>query len=140
MAYNLSDTRTISFQTNSDLSESQFCFVVLDSTSRVGIATASTHALGILENAPSATAGGQYAATVSIDGVTRCAVGGAYPIGTWLVPGVSADGTGYGFSVADATSNYKYVRAVTLQTSTAAGDIVAVRLVSSNPGMDSTTA
>lgn len=131
MAYNLSDTRTISFETNGDLSANQFCFVALDSTARVTPCASATVALGILENSPSAASSGQYAATVAIDGVTRLCVGGAYAIGQMLVPTNNSDGTGIGWA-ADGTA-VKYVRAMQLQASTAAGDVVAVKLIDPSP-------
>jgi hypothetical protein len=137
MAYNLSDSRTISFQTSADLSASQFCFVKLDATSGLTIAGKNSYALGILENQPSATPGGQYAATVAIDGVARLCVGAAYAIGTFLCPGTSGDGTGIGLNITDSSSNLKYARAMQMQTSTAPGDVVAVRLIGPQPGMDS---
>jgi len=133
MAYQL---RTISFQTTDDLSGNQFQFVKLGTDGYIHPAGATDQALGILENQPSAptnnvsgvTGPGQYACTVSVDGITRIAVDGAYPIGTAVVP--NSDGQGVASAV---ISSYAYTRAILMQQSYTGGDIVACRLVGPYP-------
>ena len=141
MAYNLQTSIPISFQTGEDLSNNQFMFVRLGSDGLLYHADSTTYALGVLTNQPSAAAQGQYAGTVDVVGVTRLCVDQAYPIGTWLVPGTDGTFTGIGMSVADASvvnSPASFIRARALQASTASYDIIAVKLVDSNPGADGT--
>jgi len=138
MGYTSQTSISESWQAGEDLSANQFTFVTLDSTARVQASRITDVPTGVLTNVPSASAGGQYAATVDLVGVTRICVGGVYPIGTVLVPDTDGTIEGIGYSVADATSNYKYARAKTLQASTAAYDVVAAMLIDPNPGTDST--
>ena len=146
MAYNLQTSIPISFQTGEDLSNNQFQFVHLGPDGLLYGADATTYPLGVLTNQPSSAAQGQYAGTVDVVGVTRLAVYGVYPVGTWLVPGIDSTNKGLGMSLADASStnggvaNNKYIRARVLQASTASYDVIAVQLVDPNPGIDSTTA
>ena len=144
MAYNLQTSIPISFQTGDDLSNSQFMFVRLGTDGLLYAADTTTSALGILTNQPSAAAQGQYAGTVDIVGVTRLCVQQAYPIGTWLVPGVDGTYRGIGMSVADASvlacyNPASFIRARALQASTASYDIIAVRLIDPSPGCDGTS-
>jgi len=140
MAYTSQTSLSMSWQAGADLSNNQFTFVSMDSTSQIQPCAKTSQALGVLANQPSAGVQGQYAATVDLAGVTRICVAGVYPVGTVLVPGTDGSIVGLGYSVADATSNFKYARAITLQASTAAYDVVAARLIDNNPGVDSTTA
>jgi len=135
MAYTLQDTRTISLAQGEDLSSAQFQFVKLGTDGTVRVCDKLSAPLGILENTPSAgvtgTNGsyqpGQYYATVSVDGVTRIAVDGAYSAGTLLVP--SASTPGYGSSIDNASTSWLYARAISLQASTTGGDIIGCRLI-----------
>ena len=142
MAYEISDARVVSFPLAADLSNNQFCFVKLDSTGQAVACGKGSYAIGILTNQPSAgvTAGynAQVQASVAVDGITRLAVTGAYSVGQTLVPNTTSDGTGWGSSVSDSTSNYAFVRAIAMQASTAAGDVIAVKLVGPQYGTDST--
>lgn len=140
MGYNGQSNVSMSWQTAEDLSANQFTFVTLDTTAQLKASRPTDFATGILSNAPSVGADSQYAGTVELVGVTRLAVGGVYAIGTVMVPGTDGTINGLGYSVADATSNYKYARAKLLEASTAAYDVVAVQLIDANPGVNSTTA
>lgn len=138
MAYNSQTSIPLSFQTGEDLSRDQYTFVKLNSSGLVVGSDKTSFSLGVLTNQPSSAIQGQYAATVDVVGVTKIVVGGVYPVGTFLVPG-AMDGTKMlGMSVADASSNCKYIRAMTLQASTAYYDVVSCLLISPNPGTDST--
>ena len=136
MAYNLSDTRTISAQTSDDLSGNQFQFVKLGTDNLIHAAASGNQALGILENIPSAptnnisgvTGPGQYACTVSVDGVTRIVVDGAYSIGQAITPGSGGVGTA---PTSDATM--AATRAILMQQSYTGLDIVSCRLVGPYP-------
>ena len=124
MAYQLNYSAT-SYTAAGDLSTvTGPVFISADATNRAIVSTASTIPLGILENAPPI---GNICA-VSYAGITKMTVAAAYPIGTFLVPNASGVGTSVG---TDATCiyTYPYVKAVTLEDSTAANDIVAVRIV-----------
>ena len=134
MAYNLQTSIPISFQCGEDLSNNQFLFVRLGTDGLLHSCDQTSYALGILNNAPSPEVQGQYAGTVDLVGVSRLAVHGVYPVGTWLTPGVISDATGIGMSLADALSvngqnNNNYIRAWSLQASTARYDVVAVQLL-----------
>jgi hypothetical protein len=134
MAFNLPEY-AISYTTNEDLSSDQYKFLVQDtSTGYVRKPTSqSEYLMGILNNVPSATPGGQLPAAVVLMGVTRLRVADAYSVGTFLMAeynGASADDTGRGLN---ASGSLKYARAIQLQASTAADDIVAVRLIDQNP-------
>ena len=138
MSYNVQTGIALSFQTGADLSQAQGLFVKIGTDSLLTAADKTDYALGVLVNQPSVGVKGQYAGTVAILGVAPVCVGGVYPIGTFIVPGVLDSTHGIGLSVADATANARYVRAVTLQASTAAYDVVSCRLIDANPGVDST--
>jgi hypothetical protein len=134
MAFNLPEY-AVSIGTNEDLSADQHKFVVQDVTS--GLVRKCTgqaeYQMGIMNNVPTATAGGQIPAAVVLTGVTRLQVADAYAIGTFLMAqydGASAANTGRGLN---ASGSLKYARAIMLQASTAADDIVAVRLIDQNP-------
>ena len=148
MAYNLSDTRTISAQTTDDLSNSQYRFVSLGTDSYVHACGATGIALGILENQPSAplatTYGstgvsgyvpGQYACTVAVDGITRVETNAALPINTIVGPSIANDGVAAGIGATGSYGSYFFSRAILLQASTAPGDVVACKLI--GPGVNS---
>jgi Collagen triple helix repeat (20 copies). len=129
MAYNLHTAIPVSFQPGEDLSNNQFQFVRLGTDGLLYHSDMTSYALGVLTDTPSSEAQGQYAGTVDIVGVTRLAVYGAYPIGTWLQP----DATGYGMSIADASAagvyNNNYIRAWSLQAANNQYDVVSVQLL-----------
>ena len=139
MAYALEQGVTASFNPGADLSLNQFQFVKLGTDGNVYPMDSTSFAFGVLNNVPSAGATGQYSATVQLSGVCRLAVAGAYSAGTYLVPTITADGTGLGLSAALNTGAIGRVAALQLQPSTAAGDIVAVKLISESPGLDTTS-
>lgn len=125
MAYQL-NYQANSFRSSADLSTSGPVFVKLDSTGRVGLPGDATSMVeGILENQPLES----MVASVSYLGITKLTVDGVYPIGTFL----QSDASGLGTQAFDGTNVSKYARAVQLQDSSASGDIVAVRLIDSNP-------
>ena len=140
MAYTTPTNISLSFPTNADLSNNQFQFVVLDQAGAVGPCDATHKPLGVLTNVPSAGALGQYAATVDLVGVTRIAVKDVYAAGTILCPGVDGTVVGLGMTAADASANggasYAYARAMTLQASTKAYDIVPCLLLGPLAGID----
>jgi hypothetical protein len=151
MAYAISDVRTISAQTTADLSGSQFRFVTLKTDMTVDVCGATGMALGILENQPSAPilstygstgvsgyVAGQYACTVSVDGVTRVEVNTALPVGTIVGPSIANDGVAAGIGATGSYGYYYFSRAILLQPSTAAGDVVACKLL--GPAMGSPAA
>ena len=141
MAWNLSQ-KSFTAPSAVDLSQSQFCFVSLNSSGDASYCGNTTIPRGILLNQPSTgtfATNSQYQPSICYAGVTRLAVGGAYPIGTYFVPG-TLDGTyGYGFAVADASSTQACIRAWSTQASTAAYDIVTVQMIGPYPGNDTTT-
>jgi hypothetical protein len=106
-----------SFLSVTDLSTSGPIFMKLDSTGRCLPATLGTFAEGVLENTP----GSCDPASISYEGITKVTVDALYPINTVLQPNASGVGT--------VTSDGTYGRAVMLMDSTAANDIVAVRLI-----------
>jgi len=95
-------------------------FVTLDSTGRIRLAQANEYSEGVLENLPPLE---DMPATCSFVGLTKVVVGGAYPIGTFLVPGTD------GIGMQASTATYPYVRGKTWEASEASGDIVSIRLV-----------
>jgi hypothetical protein len=129
MAYNTTSNFATSQQCGEDLSQNQFCFVKLGSDELLYAATNTDHALGILTDIPTAGALGQFSGTVAVSGLTRVAVGGVYPVGTFVVPYTDGTTAGLAYSVADAGSSNDVIRARLLQPSTAAGDIVACELL-----------
>ena len=93
-------------------------FMMFDATNRAVLCDQTHLPLGILENAPPL---GDVAA-VSYLGVTKVQVANTYSAGTWL----RSDATGIGVTcLADST----FARAITLEDSSVAYDIVAVRLI-----------
>ena len=136
MAFNSTNTFTTSYQCGEDLSNNQFQFVTLGSDSQVYASRNTDMAAGVLIDIPSVGPDGQYAAAVATAGTARIAVIGAYPIGTFLVPYFDGTTYGLGASVSYAGSSDQYIRARTLQASTAAYDIVACELLY-NPFGDS---
>lgn len=138
MGYNQNSERTYSGVTAEDLSNHQFLFVRKGTDGKIYSCDNTHYALGILIDEPSKDAAGQYSASIATDGITRLAVGQAYPIGTFLVP--YSDGTykGYGYSIADATgTDEQYVRAMSLDPSTKPYDIIAVKLIDPRPDVTS---
>jgi hypothetical protein len=139
MAWNLQEYGT-SFQQFEDLSADQYKFLIQETGTGQGWVrkpvSATEYAIGIMNNIPSAGitgAGGQIQPTVVLSGVTRLRVADAYSVGTFLMPqydGSSTDNTGRGIT---AASSLKYARAVMLQASTAADDVITVRLIDQNP-------
>jgi hypothetical protein len=100
-------------------------FMSLDSTGRATICSASSYAEGILENAPPIA----NVATISYLGVTKLTVDAAYARGTFLMSGA----TGIGTQGSTGVGGYSpFTRAVTLEDSSASGNIITVRLVDSN--------
>jgi len=99
-------------------------FIATDATNRAIVSTATTIPVGILENAPPLGS----ICSVSYAGITKLTVDGLYPKGTFLVPTSVGLGKGVG---TDATCiyTYPYIKAVTLDDSTAANDIVTVRII-----------
>lgn len=145
MAYSTPTNISLSFQTNADLSNNQFFFVSMDQAGRIGTCDATTKALGVLTNVPSATAQGQYAGTVDLVGVTRVAVYGIYPANTILVPGVDGTNIGVGMTPVDASvvatgPSYNWARAITLQPSLKTYDVVPALLLGPLAGIDSSSA
>lgn len=126
----------------------QYRFVTLKTDLTVDVCGATGIALGILENQPSAnvytTYGstgvsgyvpGQYACTVAVDGVTRVEVNAALPVNTIVGPSIANDGVAAGIGATGSYGSYYFSRAILLQPSTAAGDIVACKLL--GPGINS---
>jgi hypothetical protein len=143
MAYSTPTNISLSFPTNADLSNNQFQFVVLDQAGAVGPCDATHKPLGVLSNVPSSGALGQYAATVDLVGVTRIAVKGVYAAGSILCPGVDGTNVGVGMTAADASvvggPSFNYARAMTLEASTKAYDIVSALLLGPQAGIDSSS-
>lgn len=137
MAYTTPTNIALSFPTAADLSNNQFQFVALNSSGALIACDQTTKSLGVLTNVPSPTAGGQYAGTVDLVGVTRIAVYSTYASGTVIVPGVDGTNVGVGMSAADASTTYNYARAMTLQTATKAYDVVPCLLLGPQAGIDS---
>jgi hypothetical protein len=150
MSFNLVEY-TLSFPANQDLNGYQYHFVTQDGTGVRAPSSKNEFTLGVLTNQPStAIAGstvtgiapyGPIPPAVCIQGVTRLAMAGAYAAGSFIVPfysGTAAD-NGLGTTVinGDQTSNTKYIRAKTLQASTAKYDVVAVQMIGPFPGTDS---
>ena len=95
-------------------------FVTLDSTGRVGLATASAACEGICENEPLVDG----ACCVSYAGITKLQVGGAYAIGTLL----RSNASGFGITT-DGTTLADNARAVLLETTIDATSLAMVRLI-----------
>jgi hypothetical protein len=96
------------------------------------------YAVGIQSNVPSATVNTgdglyQVVPTVVLSGVTRIRVDAAYAVGTFLMPLYSATADLNGRGTTSAATPM-YTRAILLQASTAADDIVACRLLDQSPG------
>lgn len=95
-------------------------FIATDATNRAVVCDQTTAPLGILENSPPLA----NVAAVSYLGITKVTVDAQYSAGTFLKSNASGVGT------TDSTGiNGTLCRAITLEDSTAANDIVAVRLV-----------
>lgn len=144
MAYTTPTNISLSFPTNADLSNNQFQFVKIDQAGAIGPCDATSKPLGVLTNVPSPTAGGQYAGTVDLVGVTRIAVFGVYAAGSVLVAGQDGTNFGVGMTVADASSanpgtSYNYARAMTLQPSLKTYDVVPCLLLGPQAGIDSSS-
>jgi hypothetical protein len=129
MSFNTQNNFTISSQCGEDLSLNQFQFVTLAYDNTIYAARNTDIANGVLTDVPSLGPLGQYSGTVVTEGITRICVLNAYPIGTFLVPYFDGTTYGVGASVADAGSQDQYIRARTLQASTAAYDVVACELL-----------
>jgi hypothetical protein len=139
MSFNTQNNFSISSQCGEDLSLNQFQFVTLAYDNTIYAARNTDIANGVLTDVPSLGPLGQYSGTVVTEGITRICVLNAYPIGTFLVPYFDGTTYGVGASVADAGSQDQYIRARTLQASTAAYDVVACELLY-NPYGDATIA
>ena len=129
MAYQTTNSFTTSSQCGEDLSANQFQFVTLGSDGQIYAARNTDMSMGVLTDVPSIGPDGQYSATVATAGTTRICVINAYPIGTYLVPYYDGTTYGVGASVSDASSEDRYIRARTLQASSAAYEIVACELL-----------
>jgi hypothetical protein len=129
MAFNTQNFFSTSYQCGEDLSQCQFQFVNLGSNAQLYGGDKTSLALGILSDVPSIGPLGQFSGTVVTNGTTRICVGGVYPVGTYLVPYTDGVTKGIGYSPADAGAALDFIRARTLQASTAAGDIVACELM-----------
>jgi len=101
----------------SNLSTSQYCFVNLDSASRVALSSDGGDAIGILQNDPAAI---DYEAEVCISGISKVKTGGSFSVGDEL----SSDSTGR--ATVSITSDRILGRAV--EASTGANQIVACLL------------
>jgi hypothetical protein len=135
------------FNAKQDLSQSQYLFLIQDSTSGfVGLPTAPHQTpIGILTNVPSGVANGasvadssyntslnwttsveQISPVVCLKGETILQVDAAYPIGTYLM--ARGDGTYNGFGTQfDGTGNFS---ARMLSASYSSGDQIEVILIS----------
>lgn len=107
--------KCISRLANADLSASQFCFVVVNSSGNVATAGTGAKIDGVLQNKPGAAA---RAATMAIDGVTKVRVGAAVTAGDDLTP----DSTGR--AVTGATGDVIGGRA--LEDATAANQVISM--------------
>lgn len=70
--------KSVSFPANADLSASQYCFVVLNSSGNVAVAGAGVEATGVLQNKPDAAG---RAATVAINGRTKMKFSASIAVG-----------------------------------------------------------
>lgn len=107
--------KSISIQANADLSASQFCMGVVNSSGKFAIAGAGAKIDGVLQNKPAASG---RASTVAIDGVTKVRAGAAVTAGDDLTP----DSTGR--AVTAATGDIVGGRA--LEAATAANQVITM--------------
>jgi hypothetical protein len=120
-----------SYLANMDLSSQAHKFVALDTNGEVGIpSTAMSSAEGVLENTPLSG----HPAAVSYLGVTKVIVDGAYSIGQALRVQEGTNGWtgGRGTNAAD---NPALTRAIMLEASTAADQVVMIRLIDAVAGL-----
>lgn len=128
--------QAMSFLANMDLSSAAHKFVTLDSNGQVGIPAAgagvgtAAEAEGILENNPLSG----HPAAVSYLGVTKLWVDAAYAIGTELCVQGGANGWTGGRGT-ESSLNPALTRAIVLEASTAADQIVMVRLIDAVAGL-----
>lgn len=116
MAYE-DNLQRISLPANADLSASQYCFVVVNSSGKVALASDGAKADGVLQDKPAAA---DRAAQIGIDGVTKMKAGAAITAGDDVAVGSSGKG-------ATATTG-EVVVARALETATGDGSIISVLL------------
>lgn len=139
MAYDSQTSLNVAYQAGENLSNNQWQFVRRKVDGLIYSCDDKVSPLGILVNQPSPTSQGQYAATVAMVGVTRLAVGAAYPIDTYLVPHTDGTTKGLGYSVADSSSSAEFIRARMLEPSNGAYEVVSVLLVDGALGLEGIT-
>ena len=139
MAYELGNNISASFEPGEDLSEDQFKFVTEETDGTVTKSTWGEYPIGVIQNEPSGSKSGigasgiigyQVPASVVMAGVTRLRVDGVIARGTFISAGLTGASAGIG---TDASGTYKLARAVALENSTAADDVITVRLIDQNP-------
>jgi len=117
------------FEAAEDLSDYQYCFVVLDETTgKIRLANSAVDVpLGILQDAPESGRGGN----VMIIGKSKLVANAAIAIGKFVgLEYVSATDNGKG---ADMSSNPKLVRAFVMAASTAEDELLSVDLIGPLP-------
>lgn len=126
-----------SFLASGDYSAYTHHFVGLDSSNagfaKLPAATLS-QAEGVLENSP---ASGMPAA-VSYNGVTKVKAGAAIALGTYVRAEYDATTALNCGRAVDAAGHMEYARAVVLEASTAANEVIRVRLVAGAPATGAT--
>lgn len=110
----------ITFEAAADLSAKQFYIMELDTAGKVNVANATTDVpIGYLQNKPKS---GE-PAIVRVSGVSKASADGVVTVGTHQFVGTSADG-----QTVAKTADADHVIGVPLETSAAAGDLIAVLL------------
>lgn len=152
MAYDLSLSQVKdSFEPGEDLSAAQYLFVTQTTTASQGVTGTTRQVVragfddeivGIVENQVSGASnpilaytginGYQFPAQVTIAGVTKLAVDAAYAVGTRFA-GATGTLKGFGTTATTALGNAKYARAVSMEPSYNAQEVITVRLIDQNP-------
>lgn len=127
MSYNES-LKTISFPASADMSANQYEFVDVNSSGEIAAVTAKgAKAIGVLQDKPSVAG---RVGSVGVEGITKVAVGAAVTAGVEVI----CDTTSRAIAKDDER---QFVLGTALETATAAGNIIAIKLkayqAASNP-------
>jgi hypothetical protein len=112
----------LSFQTVTDLSAKQYCFVHLSADNTVALATDNSHAIGVLQNKPLGSASAPVTARVRVLGVSRViALDTTCTYGVFVGPDTNG-------RAAAKTANKDIVGGIVLEGAATAGDPATVFL------------
>lgn len=95
VAYGTNVGQDFTFQTDIDLTNDQFLFVVLGSDGYLDIAGAGVRALGVVQDAPVGSAGTPKASQVRVAGPTKVQAGGSFNAGDLLSVNASGKAVKY---------------------------------------------